>query len=131
MQSTEFLRVVSLRKGTLKLTEFQLRPGEKGLSLFARIDDPGPSDVVAAVRAAGKQGELVAAAIRADELRAMGLIVVSAPGGTPVSEINALHVEARLPFWRSILLRLRGRRVHEYFNNCFADRLLRVARILE
>src|SRR5438067_12874556 len=108
MDAAEYLRVVSLRKGKLKPTEFRLRSGERGLSLFRRVESPGPEDVMAAVRAAGKQGELAAAVIPAGLLRELGLVVVATEGGTPVPEINRIHVEARLPWWRSLMLRLQG-----------------------
>jgi hypothetical protein len=54
MEVNELLRVVSLRKGKLKPAEFKLREGEKGLSLFAYRDPPGPAEVIEAVRAMGK-----------------------------------------------------------------------------
>ena len=95
MDAAEYLRIVSLRKGKLKATEFRLRPGERGLSMFARAATPSPADIIAAVRAAGKQGELAAAAISAQLLRELGLTVVATPGGTPVPEVNRVHAETK------------------------------------
>src|SRR5207249_3667228 len=102
---------VCLRKGRLKPAEFRLRPGERGLSLFRRVGQPGPVEVVAAVRAAGKQGDLAAAAISAEAIRALGLVLVSSPGGTAEPEVNRLHAEARLSFWSALWTRLGGRQV--------------------
>jgi hypothetical protein len=99
--------------------------------LFRRVERPGPEDVIAAVRAAGKQGELAAAVIPGELLRELRLVVVPTAGGTPVPEVNRIHVEARLSLWRSLLLRLQGRPVDEYFNEQFSERLAAVARILE
>src|SRR5262249_19700504 len=117
MDAGEYLRVVSLRKGKLKPTEFRLRPGERGLSLFRRVERPGSGEVIAAVRAAGKQGELAAAVIPTGLLRELRLVVVTTAGGTPVPEVNRIHVEARLPRWWAWILRLQGRPADEYFND--------------
>jgi hypothetical protein len=106
-----------------------LRSGERGLSLFARVPQPGPDEVIAAVRAAGKQGDLVAATISRRVLPELGLMIVPTPGGTPVPDVNGLHAEARLPRWRALLLRLVGRRTDEYFNDRFSERLLAAARV--
>jgi hypothetical protein len=130
MEAGGYIRVVSLRKGRLKVAEFRLRPGEKGLSLFRRVDHPGPPDVIAAVRAAGKQGELAVAVIPVRLLRELGLVVVATSGDTPAPEVNRLHVEARLPSWRSLLLRLRGKPIDEYFNERYSERLAAAARVL-
>ena len=72
MEVNELLRVVTLRKGKLKPAEFELREGEKGLSLFAYRDQPGPAEIIEAVRAMGKQGDLAVAVISAHEIRALG-----------------------------------------------------------
>jgi hypothetical protein len=40
MEEKELLRVVNLRRGKLKAAEFKLREGEKGLSLFAHVEQP-------------------------------------------------------------------------------------------
>jgi hypothetical protein len=127
----EFLRVVTLRKGALKPAEFRLREGEKGLSLFALTVQPGAAEVIEAVRAAGKQGELAAASIPAERLRALGLRLVQTPGGTPVAEVNAIHYEARLPLLKRLLLRLLGSRLQEYFNEQISPQLCAVTRLLE
>jgi len=131
MDVAEYLRVVSLRKGKLKATEFRLRPGERGLSLFRREDRPGAADIVAAVHASGKQGDLAAAVFPADGIRALGLVLVATPGGTGVSDVDKLHVEARLPFWRALIVRLRGRPLQEEFNDRIADRSFEMARLVE
>jgi hypothetical protein len=48
------LRVVVVRKGKVKATEFRLREGEIGLSLFRRAESADAKAIIAAVRAAGK-----------------------------------------------------------------------------
>jgi hypothetical protein len=63
------LRVVVVRKGKVKPTEFRLRDGEIGLSLFRTVDQPNPEAIIAAVSAAGKQGELEVAEIPASLFR--------------------------------------------------------------
>src|SRR5690349_21008868 len=104
------LRVVSLRQGKLKPAEFRLREGERGLSLFAHRASPSPDEVVAAVRAAGKKGEFAAAAFAVKGLRTLGLRLVPTQGGTPVAEVNAIHCEARLSWFRRFYLWLLRRR---------------------
>jgi hypothetical protein len=131
MEVSDLLRVVALRKGKIKPAEFRLRPGEKGLSLFALIEQPGLDDVIRAVRAAGKQGDLVAAVFAVRDLRAMGLRIVATKGGTQVAEVNAIHFEARIPWWRSLFLRIRGRSVDQYFNEQHSARLAERAKLLE
>jgi hypothetical protein len=131
MDGAEYLRVVSLRKGKLKVAEFRLRHDERGLSLFRRADHPGPTEVVAAVRAAGKQGELAVVVFLARELLALGLVLVPTPGGTRVADVDRLHTEARFPTWRAVLLRLRGRQLDVEFNARCSDRLLAIAQVLE
>ena len=76
----ELLRVVTLRKGKLKSVEFKLREGEKGLSLFAYRGQPGPAEVIEAVRAMGKQGDLAAAVISAHRLSYEQSFVISEHG---------------------------------------------------
>lgn len=129
MAVSEFLRVVALRRGRLNPVEFRLRVGEKGLSLFALVDEPGPSSVVEAVRAAGKQGELAIAAIPGHEMAALGLILVQTTGGTADPAVNAIHYEARLPWLRRTLIGLRGARLHEYFNDKLSRRIWEIARL--
>ena len=131
MEVKQFLRVVTLRKSKLPPAEFRLREGEKGLSLFAHQEQPGAAQVIEAVRAAGKKGDLKAAAILAAEMRKWGLAVVPTTGGTPVREVNAIHYEARLPWWRKLLLRLRGVRPHDYFNEFLSPKLCAAARVLD
>src|SRR5262249_3114410 len=127
----ELLRVVALRKGKLKPGEFKLREGERGLSLFAYADRPGPAEVIECVRAVGKQGDLAAALITAPDIRALGLKLVKTKGGTPCHEVNAIHYEARLPVLRRLLLYLKGIRLHEYFNEHLSRKLCDIARVLE
>jgi hypothetical protein len=69
--------------------------------------------VVQAVRAAGKQGNLAAAAISAEEIQALGLVLIKTRGGTPGTEVNDIHFEARLPLLRRLFLRLRGLPLHD------------------
>src|SRR5437667_438487 len=91
---TEVLRVVALRKGRLSPAEFRLREGEQGLSVFACVERPSPVEVIEAVRAVGKRGELAAAVIAAQEIQSLGLILVRTRGGTAQAEVNAIHYEA-------------------------------------
>jgi hypothetical protein len=129
--SEEVVRVVALRQGRLKPVEFRLREGETGLSLFAHRSHPSPEDVVVAVRAAGKQGDLAAAVIATRQLRALGLTLTPSAGGTPSAEVNAIHYEARIPWWRRLLLRVGGNRPHEYFNEHVSPKLCASANVLE
>jgi hypothetical protein len=131
MEAQELFRVAALRNGKLKPVEFKLRRGEKGLSLFAHTNNPDPVEVIEAVEGAGKQGDLVAAIIPAQELRALGLILVQTRGGTSNSRVNGIHFEARLPFLRRLFLPLRGIRLHDYFNDHFSLKLCALARVLE
>jgi hypothetical protein len=50
MEQLEFIRVVAIRKGLIKPVEFKLRDGEKGLSLFAFVNNPSPAEVIEAVQ---------------------------------------------------------------------------------
>ena len=130
MEAVAFIRVVALKKGGLKAAEFRLRPSEKGLSLFASTDHPSPAEVIEAVRAAGKHGELAAALIPASRIRALGLVVPRTEGGTPVPAVNAIHYEARLPFFRKLLALFRGLPQHEYFNAKYSERLYEAAQLV-
>ncbi len=131
MAAAELLRIVALCRGKLKAAEFRLREGENGISLFARADHPAPAEVLEAVRSVGKQGELAIAVIDASVFLALGLRLVNTPGGTGVVAVDDLHCEARIPWLRRLLLRLRGIPPHEDFNErcsaalCAAARLLR------
>ena len=131
MEEKEFLRIVTLRRGKLKPAEFNIRDGEKGLSLFAHRAEPNAEEVISAVRAAGKQGFLAAAAISAQQIAALGLRVLQTKGGTPDARVNAIHYEARLSFLRKLFLRLRGIRHHEYYNEHLSPKLCAVARVLD
>jgi hypothetical protein len=131
MEVDELLRVVTLRSGQLRPSEFRLRAGEKGLSLFAQRSRPGPAEVIEAVRAVGKRGDLRAAGLPKRELLGLGLTLVQTRGGTPVAEVNAIHYEARLPFWRRLLLRLSGIQLHDYFNEHLSERLCAIARVMD
>jgi len=131
MPADELLRVVLVRRGTVRPTEFRLRPGETGLSVFRSTPDVSPDAIVSAVRAARKQGELGTAAISASVFRALGLRIVPTPGGTPDPAVNACHVEARPSWWRRLVLRARGRAVHDWFNERVTPELARAARLSE
>ena len=122
--------MVVVRKGKVRPTEFRLRDGEIGLSLFRTADQPGPEAIVAAVRAAGKQGELGAAEIPASVFRRLGLRLVRTPGGTPDPAVNALHVEARPSWWRRLVLRFRRVSVHEWFNERITPELAAAAKLV-
>lgn len=125
----EFLRVVRLRKGKLKPTEFMLREGERGLSLFASVEYPSSDDVLDAVRSAGKQGELAVAVIQASDLKALGLTCIRCPGATPNPEINAIHYEIRPSLVWRLSCWIRGRSVHDSFNEQFSERILELAKL--
>lgn len=101
------------------------------MSLFAVLDNPGPAEVIDAVRAAGKQGELGAAVFEVAELRRLGLVLRRTEGGTPDPAVNAIHFEAGLPWWRTWLFKLTGRSIHDGFNERFSERLNELARVLE
>jgi hypothetical protein len=131
MEEKELLRVVTLRRGKLKPAEFKLREGEKGLSLFAHTEHPSVAEVIEAVRAAGKQGVLGAAVIPAQEIAALGLSLVQTKGGTLHAGVNAIHYETRMPLLQSLLLRLRGIRVHDYYNEHLSQKLFASARVLD
>jgi hypothetical protein len=127
----ELLRVVSLRRGRLNPAEFRLRIGERGLSMFACVEHPSPAEVIQAVRAMGKRGELAAAVITAQEIRALGQILVQTRGGTSQAEVNDIHYEVRVPWLRRLFLRLRGIRLHDYYNEHLSPELCRLARVLD
>jgi hypothetical protein len=123
--------VVVVRKGKVKPSEFRLRDGEIGLSLFRAAEQPNPEAIIAAVRAAGKQGELGVAEIPVSMVRQLGLRLVPTPGGTPDPAVNALHVEARPSWWRQLVLRFRRASVHEWFNQRIAPALAAAAKLVE
>lgn len=108
MAEAEYLRVVVSRRGKVRVSEFRLREGESGLSMFLNRPSPTPARIIGAVRAAGKQGDLAVAVLPASYLAELGLRTVHTPGGTADPEVNAIHVEARLPWWRRIVLTLHG-----------------------
>lgn len=131
MAADDLLRVVVVRRGKIRPTEFRLREGEVGLSLFRTTADVSPDTIVAAVRAAGKQGDLGVAEIPASVFRDLGLRLVRTPGGTPDPAVNGCHVEARPPWWRRVVLRARGVAPHDWFNDRVTPELARAARISE
>lgn len=130
MPNGEVLRVVVVRKGKVKPTEFRLRDGEIGLSLFRTTDQPNPEAIITAVRAAGKPGELGVAEIPVSVFRKLGLRLIPTPGGTPDPAVNALHVEARPSWWRRLALRLRSVSVHEWFNERITPELATAAKLV-
>ena len=125
------LRVVVVRKGKVKPTEFRLRDGEVGLSLFRSADQTGPEAILAAVRAAGKQGDLDVVEIPVSLFRRLRLRLVRTPGGTPDPAVNALHIEARPSWWRRLVLRFRGVPIHEWFNEYITPELAAAAKLVE
>jgi hypothetical protein len=125
------LRVVVARKGKVKPTEFRLRDGEIGLSLFRVVPQPDAGAIIAAVPAAGKQGELGVAEIPVVVILRLGLRLVRTPGGTQVPAVNALHVEARPSWWRRLVLRFRRVPVHEWFNRHITAELAAAAKLVE
>ncbi len=125
------VRVVVVRKGKVKPTEFRLRAGEVGLSLFHAPDVVSCDAILAAVRAAGKQGELGLAEIPMSVFHELSLRLVRTPGGTPDPVVNALHLEARPSRWRRLLLWVRRRPVHEWFNEQITPHLAVVAKLIE
>ena len=131
MADEDLLRVVVVRRGKVRPTEFRLREGEIGLSLFRKADSRDAAAIVEAVRAAGKQGELGVVEIPARVFRELGLRLVRTPGGTPGPAVNALHVEARFPWWQRLALWLRRRAVHKEFNERITPKLAEAARLTE
>ncbi len=131
MPGEEMFRVVVVRKGNVKPTEFRLRDGEIGLSLFRSGGQTGPEAILAAVRAAGKQGELTVVEIPANVFRGLGLRLVRTPGGTPDPAVNALHVEARPSWWRRLVLRIRGVPIHEWYNESITPVLAAAAKFID
>ena len=123
--------MVVVRKGKVKPTEFRLRDGETGLSLFRRADQADAKAIIAVVRAAGKQGDLGIAELPVAVFRRLGLRLVRTPGGTPDPAVNALHVEARPPSWRRLVLRLCGVPIHKWFNERIAPELAAEAKLVE
>ncbi len=131
MTTDELLRVVVVRRGKVRPTEFRLREGELGLSLFRATAEVSADRIVAAVHAAGKQGELGVAEIPAVVFRELGLRLTPTPGGTPDAAVNACHVEARPSFWKRLVLRVRGVPLHNWFNEQVTPELARAARLSE
>lgn len=127
----DLLRVVVVRKGKVKSTEFLLREGEIGLSMFWKADSPGVDTIIEAVRAAGKQGELGVVEISVSVFERLGLRLISTLGGTPDPAVNALHVEARPTWWQRIVFWVRRRPVYDWFNERIAPQLAREARLIE
>ena len=125
------LRVVVVRKGNVKPTEFRLREGEVGLSLFRSDDSIGPEAILEAVHAAGKQGELAVVEIPISVFRWLRLRLVRTPGGTPDPAVNALHIEAQPTWWRRLVLRFRGVPIHEWFNETVTPELAAAAKLVE
>ena len=116
MNDEPLLRVVVGKRGKVKPSEFRLRPGESGLSLFRSDPATGPDVILEAVRAAGKRGELLVVDIPRRVFRELGLRLVATPGGTPDANVNRLHIEARFGWWTRLRLWLTRRAVHDVFN---------------
>ena len=127
----EVLRVVVARKGKVKATEFRLRDGERGLSLFRNANPPGIEAIIAAVKTAGKQGDLAVVEIPVRVILELGLRLVPTKGGTPDDDVNRLHVEARLSRWRELVLWFRRMRIHDWFNEHATPKLAAAAKQIE
>lgn len=125
------LRVVVVRKGKLKATEFRLRQGEPGLSLFRAEEHLSAEALIKAVRAAGKQGDLAVAEIPVGVIHRLGLKLVATPGGTSDPLVNGLHVEARPSFLRRLALWFRREAVHDWFNEHITPELAAAAKIID
>ena len=125
------LRVVVVRKGKVKPTEFRLRDGEVGLSLFRSADRTRPEAILEAVRAAGKRGELDVVEIPSSVFHRLRLVLVPTPGGTADPAVNALHVEAQPSWWRRLVLRFRGVPIHDWFNETITPELAAAAKLVE
>jgi len=97
--------------------------------MFLKRENPKPDRIIEAVRAVGKRGELGVAEIQAAVVAKLGLKVISTPGGTPDLEVNAVHVEARLPWWRRILSELGWMDDVAYFNRHISPTLANEARL--
>ncbi len=125
------LRVIVSRRGKIRPTEFRLRDGEVGLSLFRQVQRPDSTAIIEAVLAAGKRGELTVVEIPVAAIRELGLRIVPTPGGTTDPAVNAIHVEVRPSRWQWLSLRLRGRKVHDWFNEAITPHLAVSARFVE
>lgn len=131
MSDEELLRVVVVRRGKVRPTEFRLREGEIGLSLFRKAPAVDTAAIIEAIRIAGKQGELGVAEIPRRVISELGLRLVATLGGTPDPAVNALHIEARFPWWRGFWFRLCRRSIHDEFNQRIAPKLSEVAKLIE
>lgn len=118
------VRVIAVRRGRFRAAEFALRSGEQGLSLFVCRTDGEVQMVIDAVRAAGKTGELAAAALTGQDVDALGLELVPTPGATPDDRVNHLHVEARLSVATAALARRLGQEPWEFFNQQIAGEIV-------
>jgi len=127
----EFLRVVVVRRGKVRPTEFRLREAENGLSLFRKVDEPTSTEIIDAVRAAGKQGDLAVVEISVKVIVDLGLRIVATKGGTLNEAVNAIHIEPRPSLWRTIWLKLRGRPIHMWLNEFVTPRLAESARLID
>lgn len=131
MTPDDLVRIVRIRRGKCKVSDFFLRPGERGLSLFERSETIGLDAIIQAVRDAGKQGDLAAALVPIRVFRSLKLVMVKSEGQTPDPLINATHWEARLGFWISFRLWLSRRPRGQYFNENYAPKLFEESSILE
>ncbi len=129
LSNEELMRVVRVRRGALKIGEFQLRPGEKGLSLFAHDPAITTEQLMQAVRDAGKQGELATAIVPVQVILDLGLVIVRTPGGTPDAEVNRFHREVRLKWWKRAWLRIRRMSIADHFNRSYSDAIFGSARL--
>jgi hypothetical protein len=130
MSDKKVLRVVVAKRSKVKTTEFRLRPGELGLSLFRCVNAVPPETILDAVRSAGKRGDLSIVELPLELFRELGLILVATTGGTPDKRVNSIHVEARFPWWLRFLMKVKGQKLHEVFNERIAPKLAATAVLL-
>jgi hypothetical protein len=130
VEPERLLRIVALRGGKLRPSEFRLREGEVGLSAFGFVDATDAGRILELVRAAGKAGELAAVTLPAGDLRQLGLVVVATPGATGDPDVDARHYEVLLPDVQIEALNRSGVGVAVEFNGRFGRALSQMATIL-
>ena len=133
-KNEQILRVVVVRTGKVKPTEFRMRDGEIGLSLFRTADQPNPEAIIAAVRAAGKQGELGVGRDPGEfvspESGTGGLY--QRPAERPIlGSQTPCTLKLGHPGWRRLVLRFRRLSAYEWFNERITPELAAVAKLVK